>query len=420
MSFTIPNEADAFNTNQAEPDKIDIDILVAGLAGDGVVNGCLVTAQGPPDLTVAVAAGRVIAGGTSAAVAAGNVTITAADGTNPRIDLIVSNNSGAKSAVAGTAADEPVMPAIPASSVVLAAIYIPASDTDIDANQITDKRAVLLNRTLIEDEDQDTAWEAEQSADEDKLRAKIAGTERVLVQVPSGSTPAIKITDTLEVTDRLAIGTTLSTNVGINQVNTFTLSITENTGVGLALSVTDNGSDAGAGRIKGFTEKVTTSRSGGSVVEVTGFTLDTDSLTARAITDMRALIVNQRDLAATTIARLTGLEFNTPTLVSATPTDSRQIWIKPINRGTNVMSIDIEAIAGGTNRYGLRIADITGGTIARMIDAAVFQIRGSGEYTDAANETPMFLNEGATPTLRQVKWKAGDVLGSGDKVMVLV
>src|SRR3990167_8658488 len=130
MPFTIPNEADAAFADQAEPDKVDIDILVAALKGDGVISGCAVTAQGTPDMTVAVASGTIIIAGATIAVSGGDVTITAAAGTNPRFDLVVENNAGTKSAVAGAANANPCFPAIPASSVVLAAVYVPASDTE--------------------------------------------------------------------------------------------------------------------------------------------------------------------------------------------------------------------------------------------------------------------------------------------------
>ncbi len=144
MAFTIPNEADAFHSDQAEPDKVDIDILVAGLAGNGVVSGCGVTAQGSPDMTVAVAAGTIRnTDGTIATVTSGNVTIGAADATNPRFDLITVGNTGTKASSAGTAAANPIFPAIPANSVVLAAVYVPATDTTIANNQIVDKRVIL-------------------------------------------------------------------------------------------------------------------------------------------------------------------------------------------------------------------------------------------------------------------------------------
>jgi hypothetical protein len=142
--FSIPNEAAAFHKDQAGVDQRDIEILVAGSFGHGVIQGCDVTAQGSPDLTVAVAVGTVqINGRWCREVAAGNVVIGAAHATLPRFDLICVDKTGAKQNVAGTAAANPVFPAIPADYLVLAAVYVPATDTTIASNQITDKRVVL-------------------------------------------------------------------------------------------------------------------------------------------------------------------------------------------------------------------------------------------------------------------------------------
>jgi hypothetical protein len=143
VAFTIPNTSVAAFADQAEPDSVDIDILAAGHVGTGVVSGCAVTAQGSPDMTVAVAAGTVLVDGVPAAVSSGNVTITAAHATLPRKDIIVASNAGVKSCTAGTAAAQPLKPAIPANSVVLAEVYVPALDTAINANQITDKRVLI-------------------------------------------------------------------------------------------------------------------------------------------------------------------------------------------------------------------------------------------------------------------------------------
>jgi hypothetical protein len=143
MAFTIPNETGAFHADLAEPDSRDFaDILAPAWNLTGVVSGCEVTAQGTPDMTVAVASGVAIVAGTSATVASGNVTITAADGTNPRFDLICVDSAGTKSAVAGTAASNPVF-GDPAGKVVLAAVYVPANDTAIASNQIVDKRVIV-------------------------------------------------------------------------------------------------------------------------------------------------------------------------------------------------------------------------------------------------------------------------------------
>lgn len=151
--FSIYNKAQSVEDPtgkfpQAEPDKVDFDILVAGLNGTGIISGGAVTAQGSPDMTVAVAAGSVQVATTAPAqtVAAGNVVITAADSSNPRFDLVVADNTGAKSAVQGTASATPVFPAIPANSVVLAAVYVPAGATTITTARIVDKRVMLNNR----------------------------------------------------------------------------------------------------------------------------------------------------------------------------------------------------------------------------------------------------------------------------------
>jgi len=147
VPFTIPNEQDAPFIDQSEIDKVDVDILVAALKGDGVLTGCAVAAQGVPDMTVAVASGTVQIAGATVTVAAGNVTITAADPTNRRFDLIVVDSSGVKSAVAGPVAATALLPAIfpsvPADSVVLAAIFIPAADAAIQSNQIIGKQVII-------------------------------------------------------------------------------------------------------------------------------------------------------------------------------------------------------------------------------------------------------------------------------------
>lgn len=143
MPFTIPNYNDAAYGDQAEPDSIDFNILSTGLAGNGVVSGCAVTAQGTPNMTVAVASGTVIADATIASVSSGNVTISAADSTNPRFDLITVNSSGTKAVVAGTAASNAVFPSPASTVIVLAAIYVPAAATTITTGQIVDKRVFI-------------------------------------------------------------------------------------------------------------------------------------------------------------------------------------------------------------------------------------------------------------------------------------
>lgn len=152
MAFTIPNTADASVPGQAQVDKVDLDILTLGWQKYHVISGCAVTAQGTPDMTVAVSAGSVTNGGLNRfAVAGANGTITSAHATLNRYDLVCIDVSGAVTGgagtgtiavVAGTAAADPVFPAVPANRVPLAAVYVPATDTAIGSTQIIDKRII--------------------------------------------------------------------------------------------------------------------------------------------------------------------------------------------------------------------------------------------------------------------------------------
>ena len=150
MPFEIPNEADVGTAaRQAGLYSADVLTLAGGYDRTGVVSGCAVTAQGTPNNTVAVAAGTVLVKGTQATVAAGNVTIAAADASNPRMDLVVANSSGTKSVLVGTAAAAPVLPITGLKDAdgriqyaILAAVYVPANESPVVVitADIVDKR----------------------------------------------------------------------------------------------------------------------------------------------------------------------------------------------------------------------------------------------------------------------------------------
>lgn len=141
MAWTIPDKGEGDNDLQSILFQEYLDVLVAGLAGtDCVVRDCAVT--GAASMTPSVAAGVVISNGAWFSVTGGTVTIGTADATNPRLDLIVVNSSGALAVRAGTAAASPKPPARSANDVVLAVAYVPASDTTIASSQITDLRVI--------------------------------------------------------------------------------------------------------------------------------------------------------------------------------------------------------------------------------------------------------------------------------------
>lgn len=148
MSWTIPDKGEGDNDHQSVLFQEYLDALVAGINGiDCVLSGCGIT--GGADMTPAVAKGAVLSNGVLFPVTAGDVTIGAADATNPRIDLIVVNSSGAKAVRAGTAAAFPKPPARTANDVVLGAVYVPANDTSIETTKITDMRVMRSQGPIV-------------------------------------------------------------------------------------------------------------------------------------------------------------------------------------------------------------------------------------------------------------------------------
>ncbi len=121
MAWTIPDDGEGDNTLQSLLFQEYLDVLVAGIQGiDCVLSGLAIT--GGADMTPAVAKGAVLSNGTMFAVAAADVTIGTADATNPRLDLIVVNSSGALAVRAGTAAANPKPPARTANDVVIGVV----------------------------------------------------------------------------------------------------------------------------------------------------------------------------------------------------------------------------------------------------------------------------------------------------------
>lgn len=149
MSFTAPDKGEGASNVQSILFQEDLEVLAAGLQGiDCVLAGCAVTTAGS-NLTLDVAKGAVLSNGALFAVTAGTATIGTADATNPRIDLVVVNSSGTKAVRAGTAAANPKPPIRTANDVVLAMVYVPANDTAIASNQITDKRVMRTQGPIV-------------------------------------------------------------------------------------------------------------------------------------------------------------------------------------------------------------------------------------------------------------------------------
>lgn len=142
----IPDKGVGDNDIQSIAFSIDWEVQQAAAAGvDCVLSGCVPTQQGSPDMTIACSKGAVLSNGVMFAVTAANWTVTTADATNPRIDLLVITSAGAKAVRAGTAAAAPKPPARTANDVVCGHVYVAANDTTMTDGQIS--RASLALRT---------------------------------------------------------------------------------------------------------------------------------------------------------------------------------------------------------------------------------------------------------------------------------
>jgi hypothetical protein len=145
-------------SHPAENDRLTTQAIWAS-SGVARTNDLLVSASSPAAMTVSVAAGWAAILGTYQANmgvyiayndAATTATITAANPTNPRIDLVcitVSDaaytgalNTVAINVVAGTPAVSPVVPSTPTNSIALARVAVAAGATTITSGNITDVR----------------------------------------------------------------------------------------------------------------------------------------------------------------------------------------------------------------------------------------------------------------------------------------
>lgn len=139
--WQIPDKGTAQNDIQSILFLEYLKVLSDGIQGSAIVlNGGVCSAQGSPDMTVAVAKAGTRSGDTMNATAAANATITTANATNPRIDIVVITSAGAIAVRAGTAAAAPKPPTRTAGDVALCSVFVPANDTTISSDQIVDMR----------------------------------------------------------------------------------------------------------------------------------------------------------------------------------------------------------------------------------------------------------------------------------------
>jgi hypothetical protein len=166
--LTPPNWLQA-GSYPAQYDRINQQALYAttGIIGS---SSLAVTANSPAGMSVRVASGwAAIVGTTTTDMgvytlyndATATLTITTADPTNPRIDLVCATvrdafYSGAFNdvifqVIAGTPAGSPVAPSLPANSISLATVAVGAAVTQINTGNITDTRVEVTTNLPVGD-----------------------------------------------------------------------------------------------------------------------------------------------------------------------------------------------------------------------------------------------------------------------------
>lgn len=148
MGLTVPDKGEGADNLQSVWFQETIEVILDGIDGKNcVLSGGLVTTSSL--LTVSVAKAAVISNGTMFAVASATKTLGTADVTNPRLDFIVVDSSGALQVRAGTAAANPKPPVRSTNDVVLAIIYVPALLTTVVSGDITDMRVLRTQGPIL-------------------------------------------------------------------------------------------------------------------------------------------------------------------------------------------------------------------------------------------------------------------------------
>lgn len=164
--FRVPNFADTLYREQAAPSSADFAILAAGYRRTGVVSGMVVSNQ-PTGLTLDVTAGVAFSNGRRIQLTnPTTVTLTAADGTNPRIDLVVARpNLAVTGSPAWTILAVTGEASIPTTTsdldlqdgdVVLAAVLVLTNTVNLTSQHVLDKRLLIADNLIY----RPTVWGA--------------------------------------------------------------------------------------------------------------------------------------------------------------------------------------------------------------------------------------------------------------------
>jgi len=257
--------------------------------------------------------------------------------------------------------------------------------------------------TKIEDADTDTKVDVEEGADEDKVRMDVAGTERFLLQDAS---PYLTITGNAKFSDAISVkGATANSNYWI-EASAASPSLGASTYI---LRANPSGAVfAGNGTFVAVYGAPSVGVPNGATGNLQGLEYNVggwaNNVTA-ASTYIRGLNVAAGALAGGasgdyTITDMAAIYYPRPSVQELTGSTVA------VTNYTMIDVADVNRAGVITNLIGMKIADCTNATnnyILELGPTPYLRLLGSGTWAAAANETPLYIAEGAVPTSRQLK-----------------
>lgn len=184
------------NVDTTEPVSDTDGELKANVHLYGVISGCDVTLDSG-NLTVDVAAGKILHNGSIVSVSAQTNAVTlVADGSNPRFSWVALNSSGTAVLVSGDAAADPDVPEL-GDYVALSLIRIPAGETLASNCTDIEKRIPAHHPTSVVVKSADeTVNNSTTMQSDDELTFTVAAnsvyTVKAIIRYDSGATPDFK------------------------------------------------------------------------------------------------------------------------------------------------------------------------------------------------------------------------------------
>ncbi len=281
--------------------------------------------------------------------------------------------------------------------------------------------------TTLFDADSDTGWDVEQSADEDKVRGKVAGTERFVLQDAS---PHLALTGDAKITGNLGIRSAPASDDSNFIKCSPTVSLTTNLEaltIGPVLDI-DAQTNRSVYVMRGVLQAKVSG--GGSYAAVVGCDYVcapwSDGAGTQTVTLLAGLQAGVQTIRSggtfniTTAAALTAYGFKSVLSTSTAITDLIGVLVQgpqnDVGGGiTTSTGVLIEHVAYGTNKY----------LIHAFRDAVNTSLRlDAGNPPDAAlateGDSQLYLAwmENGAVNLRQVRWRKKSNLGSADKVLI--